>query len=45
VALNDIIPYDDATYMPGAKKFAVGNGREQAIKAGEVVFKTLGNTA
>lgn len=45
MAKNDIIPFDDATYMPGTKQFKVKAGRTSAIKAGEFVLKALGNTA
>jgi len=45
MALNDIRLFDDATYMPGTKRFTVkGQGRAAGIKAGELVLKALGNT-
>jgi hypothetical protein len=45
MAANDIILFDDATYIPGSKRFKVlGQGRANGIKVGELVFKTLGNT-
>jgi hypothetical protein len=46
MSANDIIPFDDGTYMPGTKRFKVlGQGRANGIKPGELAFKTLGNTA
>jgi hypothetical protein len=41
MALNDIVPFDDGTYMPGAKRYIVkgSNGRSNAINAGELVRK------
>lgn len=49
MALNDIIPFDDGTYMPGTSQFKVpasaGASTTNRIKAGELVFKSLGNTA
>lgn len=44
MALNDIIPFDSGTYMPGSKRFKVvaGGTRSAAIKAGDLVRKALG---
>lgn len=45
MAANDIVPFDDGTYMPGSKRYKVaGQGRANGIKVGELVFKALGNT-
>jgi hypothetical protein len=45
MSANDIVPFDDGTYMPGSKRFTVlGIGRANGIKTGELVFKTLGNS-
>jgi hypothetical protein len=45
MALNDITVFDDGTYIPGSKRYAVKAGRNSAIKAGDFVLKSLGNTA
>ncbi len=46
MAANDINVFDDGTYIPGTKRYKVtGKGRVAGIKVGELVFKTLGNTA
>jgi hypothetical protein len=46
MALNDITLYDSGSVMQGAKRFkvAAGGSRAAAIKAGELVFKPVGNT-
>lgn len=41
MALNDIVPFDDGSVMPGAKRYKVVAGRVAAIKAGELVLKGL----
>jgi hypothetical protein len=45
MALNDILPFSSGSVMPGTKKFKVVAGGTARIKAGELVFKSLGNTA
>lgn len=47
MALNDIVPFDDGTAMPGSKRYDVKGSRTRtaAIKAGDFVLKALGNTA
>jgi len=42
MAKNDITIFDDATYMPGAKRFKVASGTTSSINAGELVRKSLG---